>query len=365
MTSETRAVGERTLVVRFGRLGDMLVVTPALRAIRRAAPDARVDVLTSHDGRTVLARNPHVHALHVLRARRVPRAINIERLRLEARLRAIGFDSVFLLEGAHRYRDLVRRLRAPRVYTFALAGETADAFHAPRGDGHELHNFFAVLALAGIAPDGEQYDFSLPDPARARARTLLEAAGLRGPSIGPSPAPTGTLVGVHAGFHRRRLRRRTHPKAWPLERWSRVIVQLAERTGSRFVLTGSQRERALNDRIIAGLPSGLAHNMAGETDIETLAAIIDQCDVFIAPDTGPAHLAAAVGTPVVALFGPKPPHIMGPRGDERIIARLYAEPSAADERERQGHHPRMWALQAEDVVDAAVALLECAAPRPV
>src|SRR5690606_27933029 len=90
----------RVLVVRFGRIGDILVVTPALRAIARAHPAAAIDVLTTDAGVVTLAGNPHVRHTFVLRARRLPSLLNPERARLVKSLRAHAYDAVFLLEGA-------------------------------------------------------------------------------------------------------------------------------------------------------------------------------------------------------------------------------------------------------------------------
>ncbi len=335
------ALPDRTLVIRFGRIGDILVVTPVLRALRRASPTMRVDMLTTDEGRAVLAHNPNVTAVHVLRARRPHRLINPERRRLERHLSALLFDAVVLLEGAERYRDLAGRIGARRVYGYARRDAPAGPHEAERGSGHELDNAFAVLERMGVAPDGVHYDFPVPGPARARADRLLAGAAGR------------PVIGVHAGFHRRRFQRRTHAKAWPVERWADVVGRLA-RGGERcVVLTGSRREAGLNRAILRRLPPGLAVDLAGRTDLDTLAGLISRCAVFVAPDTGPAHLAAAVRTPLVALFGPKAPHIMGPLGDDARIIRLYPEPSPSTAKERAGHHPRMWAITAEDVVAAA------------
>lgn len=333
----------RVLVIRFGRVGDMLVVTPALRALRRRMPGGRIEVLTTAAGAATLATNPNADAVHVLRWRRVPSALNLERARLVRRLRRARFDAIFLFETGERYRKLARAIGVERVFTFARADESADAFHARRGDRHEAEHFGDVLALGGVPMDGLHYDYPVGDAARARAGELL---GARGVSRGER------LVGVHAGHFVRRKRRMPHPKQWPTERYIEVIRSLADRGIDRFILTGSAMERELNARIRSALPEDLVVDLAGATDLESLGAVIERCELFISPDTGPAHLAAAVRTPLVALFGPKSPHMMGPLGVESLIRRLYPEPGDASVRERRGHHPRMWAITVADVLDA-------------
>lgn len=322
----------------------MLVVTPVLRALRRHHPTASIDVLTSTESRAVLSRNPHVERVFTLRSRRIPRAINVEQALLLTALRARAYDTVFLLEGAERYQRLASAMGARRVLTFASGGRPPDATHASRGAGHELDNFFAVLALDGVLSDGDHYEFPLREEARVRARALLA-----------TDDSDVAWVGVHTGFHRRRWHLGTHAKAWPTERWRDVIRQLAREPGHRVVLTGSIRERAFNQRLLAELPAGTAFDVAGATDLETLGALIAECAVFISSDTGPAHLAAAVGTPLVALFGPKAPHVMGPRGDERRMRLLWKD--ALDARGNGDHHPRMSAIGVTDVLEAADAML--------
>ena len=343
----------RVLVIRFGRIGDILVLTPALRALARAHAGAAIDVLTTGDGVITLAGNPHVRDILVLRARRLPRLLNRERARLVRELRARDYDAVFLFEGADRYRALARDIRVPIIYGFARDGEPAGATRVRRTpDRHEGLRFLDVLALAGIPHAGVHYDFHVDDDARARAHALLDEAGV----LQDCP-----IAGIHAGHFQRRVRRgKPHAKTWPAERYAEVVRRLEAR-GFTVVLTGGDGERALNRRIVERAGGG-AIDLAGRTDLRTLAALIQRCAVFLAPDTGPAHLAAAVGTPLVALFGPKAPHIMGPLGDDARIVRLYPDPSPDADDVRGGHHPRMWAIDVEDVMAALERLHAAAHP---
>ncbi len=332
------------LVVRFGRMGDVLVLTPVLRALRQALPGARINVLTTPAGRSVLRGSTRVDQVHVLTWRRVPAFINPERARLLRELRTAQYDAVFLLETGQHYHTLVQALGVERVYSFARDGERPGPLRARRADRHELQNQLAVVALAGVAPAGPHYEFAVSRGAHDRALALLSKHGVR---------EGRPLAGIHAGhFQRRRLRQAPHAKSWPADRWTALARSLHDTLGFTVLLTGSQGEAALNRRIMAELPDGIAIDLAGATDLETLGAILQRCDVFIAPDTGPAHLAAAVDTPLVALFGPKPPHIMGPLGDEARIARLHPPASAVPVAQRHGHHARMWAIGVDDVMAA-------------
>ncbi|MGD8496412.1 MAG: glycosyltransferase family 9 protein [Gemmatimonadales bacterium] len=334
----------RLLVIRFGRLGDLLTVTPAIRALRRALPDARIDVLSGELGLPALETSHSVNELHLLRWRKVPRILNPERALLLRRLRRVGFDAVFLLETSDLYRRLADDVRAPRIYCSPDPGQAPDpdsgGAPCPR---HQVDRVLAAVAEAGIAPAGRHYDFPVSDAARRRAGSLLEAAGA---------SPTDTVVGLHAGHHVGRFRRGPHAKEWPTRRYVEVVGGLIDRGADLVVLTGTALEADVNTAITRSASHGRVVDFSGRTELETLAALMERCALFVTPDTGPGHLAAAMGTPLVSLFGPKSPEIMGPIGDPAKTRWIYREPSQASETEREGHHPRMWAITVSDVLAA-------------
>ncbi|MGH7545718.1 MAG: glycosyltransferase family 9 protein, partial [Gemmatimonadota bacterium] len=107
---ETPPTFRRVLVVRFGRIGDLLMLTPALRALGVAAPEAAIDLLTTPIGAATLATSPRLRARHVLRWRRIPHRVNPEKIRLVRRLRSLALDAVFLFERAPRFHALVDAL---------------------------------------------------------------------------------------------------------------------------------------------------------------------------------------------------------------------------------------------------------------
>lgn len=333
----------RVLVVRFGRVGDLLAVTPAIRAVRRALPEARIDLLTGEMGLPALATNRHLDERHTLRWRKVPPVLNPERALLLRRLRRIRFDVVLLVETSEIYRRLAEDLREPRIYAPGRERETSDRAGIQPSPVHAVDRALAVVARAGIPADGRHYDYPIGEAAQARAGSLIEAAGA---------SPADTIVGLHAGHYVHRRRDRPHEKKWPTERYVRLVKTLIDRGADRVILTGTRLEAGVNRIITGAVSSGRVVDLAGRTDLETLAAVIARCALFVSPDTGPAHLAAAVGTPLVALYGPTSPALMGAVGDESSIRRLYPEPSEAPETERAGTHPRMWAIELDDVLGA-------------
>lgn len=337
---------DRALVVRFGRVGDMIVATPFLRALDRASPGGTVDFLATPAGASVLATNPHLRRRWTLKWRKPPVWLNPEKRSLQRRLARERYDVVFLLERSPRYHSFFGRLEGPELFAMCRPeGSPGPRRARPDPREHAAAKFDRLLALAGIPHAGWRCDYPVPCGARERSADLLEVRGLE------AGRP---LVGLHPGYHRRRLRRRSpHPKAWPPERFAAVIDELASRSDAYFVLTGSEDEGDLTARVAAATEVDRVLDLAGETDLPTLAALQERCSVFVSGDTGPAHLAAAVGTPLVALFGPTPPWDMGPLGEESKIRRLWPPPSPESPSRRGGYHPRLWAVEPADVVAAA------------
>jgi ADP-heptose:LPS heptosyltransferase len=121
------------------------------------------------------------------------------------------------------------------------------------------------------------------------------------------------LVGVHASGGRL-------SKQWHLDRFAAVARRLATERGATIVLTGSPADRSMVDEVASALDGVPVIRADGALDLPSLAALLEQLDVFITSDTGPMHLAATMRTPVVALFGPSDPKRYGPRAAiERII----------------------------------------------
>jgi ADP-heptose:LPS heptosyltransferase len=342
---------DAVLVIRFGRVGDLLALTPALRALRALGTAPRVELLTTDTGRATLADQPGLAAIHTLGWRRVPAPLNPMRTRLVRRLRG-RFDAVFVFETASRHRALAAALRARRTFGLVAAGAASRPDDVVDAGGHAAVKFDRVLARAGVPHAGWHYDYVVSPAAHTAVGARLAAAGL---------APGEPVLVVHAGHFVRRRRATPHPKAWPEARWVAVIRELSRRYGLSAVLTGSRAEARRNARIVHALPDARPIDLAGRTTLPELAALLARAHLVVSGDTGPAHLAAAVHAPLVALFGPTPPYAMGPLGDESRIRRLYPEP-ARPARGTDGHHPRMWATTVDDVLRAADALLTTARP---
>ena len=202
-----------------------------------------------------------------------------------------------------------------------------------------------VAAVFGEAAKGElALPFVVPGEAHQRATRLLAAAGR-------------PLVAIHVSGGR-------PIKQWDPERFAEIARRLIASVDATIVLTGSAGDRPLVDFVKRHLPPARVIDVSGQVDLLTLAGILERVDLLITGDTGPMHLAVAVDTPVVAIFGPSDPARYGPRGTfDRIVRvdlpcapcnRIRLPPARCD-----GHVPDCLALVTVDsVFDAARSTLE-------
>jgi ADP-heptose:LPS heptosyltransferase len=162
-----------------------------------------------------------------------------------------------------------------------------------------MHGQAARGARPGPAPSAR---LVVPPDAKSRANTLL----------GQARRP---LIGVHASGGR-------ESKQWHLDRFADVARELARQRGGTIVLTGAKSDRPLVDAVAARLGGISKIDVCGTLDLVDLAAVLSRLDVLVTGDTGPMHLAAAVSTPVVALFGPADPRRYGPSASLQRILRV-------------------------------------------
>jgi ADP-heptose:LPS heptosyltransferase len=275
-------------VLRANAIGDYLVSLPAIEALRAAYPTAELMLLGAdwHAGFLAGRPGPVDRCLAVPPTAGVrddrppspPGAVD----RFFARMRAERFDLAVQLHGGGRHSNpFVRRLGA-RV---TAGSRTPDAQPLDRTvpytrHQHEIHRFLEVAALVGAAPVTLEPRLEVTAADRAEAAAALAA-------------DDRPLVVLHPGANDPRRR-------WPVERLAVVGSELA-RKGARLAVVGTASERGLVDRLLDGLDGDAAH-LAGRLGLGGLAGLLEQATVLVGNDSGPRHLAAAVGTATVAVY---------------------------------------------------------------
>lgn len=299
------------LVVKLASLGDVLLATPALRALRERYPAARLDVLTTGAGATLLRDSPlidHVYTLDKYALDHPSDILQSPRRALRSipqllMLRRTGYDAVLLLHhltlafGRLKYRTLAAALN-PR-YTAGLDnghGQFLDVRVPDHGFGarHEAEYALAVAASVGATLSPRDRDLCIAD--------------LGWDEVVPDPEPAPSLIALHPGSGGYSLARR-----WPEERFAGLALALHAAYRARIVLVGGSDEIALHRRILTELHHpAWASSRAGQMSPRELAGALARCALLIGNDSFPVHLAAAVGTPVVAIFGPSNARAWGP-----------------------------------------------------
>ncbi|HLG51849.1 MAG TPA: glycosyltransferase family 9 protein [Chloroflexota bacterium] len=353
--------GPRTiLVMRPDHLGDLLFLTPALRRLRRAFPDARILGLVGLWGLPVLRTNPNLDGLigwdfpwFNRQPRRSLIAPYLSLLRLARRLRAERIDIALQFRSDFWWGALAVRLAGiPEQigYDVPLARPfLSQALPIIHGLHAVDENIRLVESLAGPAPGtSDALEFPIADGDRERARQLL------GP-LADYPRLVAIQVGAGAAV-----------KRWPLDRLAAVGRGLADSSGVVPVVIGGSSERSAVHEVVRRIGPP-AIGLAGVTTVGELAAVLERCALALGPDSGPLHLAVAVGTPTLHLFGPADPRRFGPYGDRSrhrvILARWPCCPCNQLDFPAGAvtAHACMAAIPVETVLEHARDLLERAA----
>jgi len=286
----------RVLILRAGAIGDTLMATPLVRALRRTFPAAYLVFLCSRQAHDLLRHNPHLDEVVSLGYRHLPAWLSIEKLRALGHLRKLNLDAALVLESHRDFTDLARRARPARLigYGDLGVGERSDraAFDPHR---HSSENHLLAAQSLGVQPAGADMELYYPGALDKTLRLRLARLGIQ---------EGEPLVGVHPGWGgRKHSPEATRLRSWPAHRFADVVRWLVTVARARVVLTGGREDRALAALIarLSGVPS---LNLAGELSLLELAALVRRLDLYLTVDSGPAHMAAALGTPLVVLWGP-------------------------------------------------------------
>lgn len=290
------------LVIRVGALGDLVQFSAVIAAIADHH-DQPVDVLTGGGfAAEALAGMPEVGCGYAVRHRRRPLWLAPDLALLSRELAARNYGHVYAFD---QVPALEPGLVASGAWLHAL--RTTEQVHA-------LDHYAELLARVGIAvPRPFLPTVVATSTERGAARALVRRHGLEGiPLIVLQPGHSRTLHPLH------RLRQARNLKSWPIPSWCAAVAELAERHPEvGFAFAGASSEWSVCEDIRLGLPKELRSrtaNLARELPVRTLAGLLADALGCISVDTGPAHLAAALGCPTVVLFGPADPLQMAPRG---------------------------------------------------
>jgi len=323
-------------------LGDAVLALPVLDGLRRTFPEAELVVSAKADVAGLFGLVPGV-------ARVVPDPAGGARglVATARRLRREACDLAVLLPNAFGAALLARLAGIPHRVGYARDGRspllTAPVpAPAPAGRWHQTDYYRALPGALGWDEGERRADLVLPEGALAEAERLLAAAppGARGRPL-VAVAPGAAYGGA---------------KRWGAGGFAAAADRIAADLGAAVVIVGSPREAA-EAAAVAGSLRAPAVNLCGRTSLPALAALLVRCRLVLSNDSGAMHVAAAVGAPVVAVFGPTDPAATGPLGRAAVV-RHPVPCSPCRYRECPIEHPCMTGVTADAVAAAARALLD-------
>ncbi|MYF98351.1 glycosyltransferase family 9 protein [Candidatus Poribacteria bacterium] len=291
---------DKILLIRLSSLGDIVLTTPAIRAVRAHFPQAYIAMLVAKQSADVLLQNPHLN--EIIQFNRFAKDKDTgEMLRIIRILRQRRFALTF---------DFQRKFRTELLMYFSGATERVGkgrlcTIRVPKqGNQHATESYFDLLHAAGIMAENRELEMFLSKSERTDACYVFEEAG-----VSEMQLKVGLFPG--AGWKLRE---------WMPDRFASIGDKLVEKFDAQVIIFGGPKEGALV-RSVANLMQHPAILFAGNLQIRQLAACIEKCDLFLTNDTGPMHIAAAVGTPTIALFGPGDHIRFQPLGESNTVIR--------------------------------------------
>jgi heptosyltransferase-1 len=347
----------RILLVKPSSLGDVIHALPVLHGLRQRYPTAHIAWLVSKTLAPLICNHPELDEVIEFDRRlfrRLGRSWRATRefLRFVSTLRAKRFDWAVDLQGLFRSGFLSWASRAPTRFGFRSAREWAPIFYThrvetPDPEAHAVDKNYRFAPVLGFEDVPVTFDLGVTDLERARATDILTQAGV------DVDAP---IVAVLPGA-------RWETKRWGSDRFAEVIVRLAANHGFRSILIAAPDEAPRCAEIVrlAAPATPPPANLAGRTGLRDLVALLERAAVVVCQDSAPSHVAAALGRPVVCIFGPTNPRRTGPYGTKAHV--LHADIPCApcylrSLRQCPYDHECMRRIEADAVIEAASAAAE-------
>ena len=345
----------KVLVRATNWVGDAILSIPALAALRARRPDAEISVLARPWVADLYRDQGLVDRLIPFDHRgRHAGPFGVERLARE--LRAVRFDSAVLFQNAFEAAWIAWRAGIPERIGYArdargpLLTKSIPVPQAGEIPAHEANYYLELLRRAGwidALPEIARVKLRVSPEAVERAEKLLESAG----------SPAGSLrvaFGAGAAYG--------SAKCWPANRYADLARRLITDYNATVVLFGAASEAAVAAEVETGAGSGVV-NLIGRSAVGDLPALLSRCGIFVGNDSGAMHVAAAVGLPIVAVFGPTDPHGTSPLTPTLSIVQRKVACSPCFLRHCPIDHRCMKSVELDAVLEAARRWLDMRAPR--
>jgi lipopolysaccharide heptosyltransferase I len=326
---------QHVLIIKPSAVGDIVHALPVLPRLRRLWPDARISWMVTPACAGLVQNHPLIDDVILFQRNRLGRGwynpfALLDLADLVHEIRRRHFDLVIDLQGLFRSASVALASGAPRRVGFANAREGAPLFytdlvHSSMERDHAVERYLKVAAALGCDDGIIEFPFAVDDEDRRFIGELI---------------PAGTRYAVLAPGTNWKTKR------WPIERFAALVEPLRRRFGLESVTAGTNGDRELTSRIPARF------DLTGKTTLRQAVALLERADLVIANDTGPMHMAAALGRPLVTPYGPTGVRRTGPFGRFDSVVRLDLPCSPCFSR-TCSHHSCMEWLQIEPLLSLA------------
>lgn len=302
------------LIIKPSSLGDIVLALPALSALRKSFPDAKISWLVRPEFAPLLENHPHLTETipfdrrFLGKAWHNPRAF-VSLLSLIRRLRRSKFDAVIDLQGLFRTASLGWLTGCKKRFGRAAAREFAHIFYTHKVSQdtdciHLVDYYLKIIQAVGVRDVNVQFVLPVDSASADSIRWLLTRHNI-------SPDNYAVFVPGSARSN----------KCWPIERFAALADKISSQFDLSIIATGTASEKSVVERLkdLANVPIA---NFAGDTSISELTALLKAAKLVVSNDTGPGHIAAALGSPLVLIFGPTNPARVAPYRRNNCVAAI-------------------------------------------
>lgn len=280
---------KRILIVRTDRIGDVLLSTPVIKALRDNFPSAYIAMIVSPYAKDIIEGNPYLDEVIIYDKDATHRSW-ASSIKFASSLKKKRFDLAIILHPTNRvhlvtfFAGIPKRIGYNRKFGFLL---TDTIKHTKQlGQKHELEYNLDLIRYLRIKPQSKNVFMPLKPESERWIEELFKQEGIN---------KSDRLLAIHPGAS-------CPSKIWPIERFALVSDRLVEKYGFKVLIIAGPKDMGLADRAVK-IMHNLAINLAGKTSVSQLASLLKRCQLFISNDSGPVHIASSLGTPVISIFG--------------------------------------------------------------
>lgn len=305
---------KRILITRTDRLGDVVLSTPVVRHVRKLYPEAYIAFMVKPQNKDVVAHNPHID--EVITYDKTGREKSAwSTLKFAFYLKKKNFDTAIALHPTNRVHIMFFLAGIPVRIGYARKMGWLLTEKAPhlkqKGDKHEVDYNLDLLAFAGMdISDADRKPYIITS---REEKQLIDSVFL-------DMGIKRDIIAIHAGAS-------CPSKRWPPEEFAKVADTLCQKYGMDIVIVGGDETSSISERVLNNMKNK-AFDLTGTLLIGELAELLSRAKLFISNDSGPVHVAASIGTPVISIFGRKDPGLSpkrwGPLGAKGRV--LHKDP---------------------------------------